>query len=245
MSHFINHLETSFDAWAAALGYPSEALLRIVLAAAAGGMIGLEREIRGRYAGFRTHMLVCLGSALVVVVSTRVASLPWHNPAGAEIRIDPARIAYGVMMGIGFLGAGTILHRGDQVHGLTTAAGLWCAAALGLGMGLGMYVLSFLTAVLVLAALALLRYLERVLPKRHHRNLTLRCRWRAGAVAEITQRFRDAGFKVFEADFRRTPDLSVADVKVHVSYVQAVRYRAMEKQLESDPDCQLIASEEA
>src|SRR5438046_2452662 len=135
-------------------GWPIDALLRLVLAMIAGGLVGLEREMRGRQAGFRTNLLVCLGSALVMLVSNSVALAIWHTPAERiNINIDPARIAYGVMTGIGFLGAGAIVKSGTSVRGLTTAAGLWCVAAIGLAAGFGMYLIVFMATALVLLAL--------------------------------------------------------------------------------------------
>ncbi|MGH7176673.1 MAG: MgtC/SapB family protein, partial [Tepidisphaeraceae bacterium] len=115
--------------WAGSLGVPGEALLRLVLAAVFGGLIGMERELRGRQAGFRTYLLVCLGSTLAMIVSIEFAVHPWHAQSlnqGVNINVDPARVAYGVMTGIGFIGAGTFVQSKGSVRGLTTAAGLWC-----------------------------------------------------------------------------------------------------------------------
>src|SRR6476469_8249998 len=109
--------------WAASLGAPTEDLIRMALAVIAGGLVGLEREVRGRQAGFRTYILVCLGSAVVMIVSNELALHRWAPQVqGVTISVDPGRIAYGVMTGVGFLGAGVIVqnHRG-VVHGLTTA----------------------------------------------------------------------------------------------------------------------------
>ncbi|HET9440753.1 MAG TPA: MgtC/SapB family protein, partial [Longimicrobiales bacterium] len=105
-------------------------LLRLLLAAALGGMIGLEREHSGKPAGFRTNMLICLGAALITEVSFNVA----HTASG-----DPGRIAAQIVSGIGFLGAGTILHSRGSVYGLTTAATLWVVAAIGMAVGARSY----------------------------------------------------------------------------------------------------------
>jgi putative Mg2+ transporter-C (MgtC) family protein len=121
----LESFDTQLTVWAASLGWPLEGLLRLSLAVVLGGLVGMEREIRGRQAGFRTYLLVCVGAALAMVVSIHFARVPWHAHPGVTINIDPARIAYGIMAGIGFLGAGTILHTKGQVRGLTTAAGLW------------------------------------------------------------------------------------------------------------------------
>jgi putative Mg2+ transporter-C (MgtC) family protein len=138
--------------WANGLDWPVEPLIRLALAALLGGLVGLEREVRGRQAGFRTNLLVALGCALIMIVSISFASHPWppHAP-NFSVSVDPARIAYGVMAGIGFLGAGVIVKYEGGVHGLTTAAGLWCVAAIGLACGVGLYLIALSAAVLVLA----------------------------------------------------------------------------------------------
>src|SRR5690242_21632505 len=107
----LESLDHQLQHWAMQLGWPLESFLRLIVAAIAGGLVGLERELRGRQAGFRTNMLVCIGSALVMIVSAQVAVYDWpsHNKPGVNINVDPARIAYGVMGGIGFLGAGVII----------------------------------------------------------------------------------------------------------------------------------------
>src|SRR5256885_15963979 len=113
MAMWLEHLNQFLASWAAALGPTGEGFLRLFLAAIAGGLVGLERELRGRQAGFRTYLLVCLGSALVMIVSTEFGVHHWTAQTpnqGVNINVDPARIAYGVMTGIGFLGAGVIGH---------------------------------------------------------------------------------------------------------------------------------------
>src|SRR5215211_6125047 len=149
----LHDLDLSLTGWANGLQWPLEPLIRLVIAALAGGLVGLEREVRGRQAGFRTNMLVCLGSALVMIVSIHFASFAWEHQPGINVNVDPARIAYGVMTGIGFLGAGTILHHRGAVRGLTTAAAMWCVAAIGLAAGVGMYIVTALAAAIVLGAL--------------------------------------------------------------------------------------------
>jgi putative Mg2+ transporter-C (MgtC) family protein len=126
--------------------------LRLALALIVGAVIGLERERRGRPAGLRTFILVALGSSLFMLVSIYVASL---NGRG-----DPARIAAQVVTGIGFLGGGLLLRTGDTVRGLTTAAGIWAVAALGLAAGAGMYTVTVVGTALVLIVLAVLRPVE-------------------------------------------------------------------------------------
>lgn len=129
--------------------------LRIFLAAFLGGLVGFEREIRGRTAGFRTHMLVCVGSALFMATSFLV------SVQCAQFGVvDPSRIAAGVVTGVGFLGAGAVIRFGSSVQGLTTAASIWTVSAIGLAIGAGLYNAGIITTVIVLIVLFLSR-LER------------------------------------------------------------------------------------
>ena len=130
-----------------------EYILRILIAALMGGAIGLEREYRAKGAGFRTHFLVALGSALLMVLSQYGFMDLLESNKDLSIRLDPSRIAAQVVSGIGFIGAGTIIFQKHVVKGLTTAAGIWVVGAIGMGCGAGLYVLSVTTTVLVLIGL--------------------------------------------------------------------------------------------
>ncbi len=139
---------------------PVEILERLLLAAFLGGVIGIERERREWAAGLRTHMLVCLGAALAIIVS----AFGFGDVLGHEgVMLDPSRIAAQVISGIGFLGAGTILflQREQVIRGLTTAAGLWAVAAIGLAAGSGMYIAAVLATVVAALIMAGLKPLER------------------------------------------------------------------------------------
>jgi putative Mg2+ transporter-C (MgtC) family protein len=146
-----------------------EELLRVVVAAALGGAVGLERELREREAGFRTHMLVSVGSALFTLVS----AYGFHEflvHGGNVVRADPTRIAAQIVTGIGFLGAGAIIRQGFSVRGLTTAATLWVVAAIGMASGAGYYSAAVITTALVLFSLWPLRIfafrvMQRVRPE--------------------------------------------------------------------------------
>ncbi len=130
-----------------------EIILRLVLALVLSGLIGWEREIHERPAGFRTHILVCLGATLIMLISQNM-----HEIFGEAS--DPGRIAAQVVSGIGFLGAGTIIREGVSVKGLTTAASLWAVAGIGLGVGAGFYFGSIVTAALVFLSLWFLSKIE-------------------------------------------------------------------------------------
>jgi len=123
-----------------------------------GGLIGLERELRGKPAGLRTNILICLGSCIFTIVST--------NLTGSE----PGRIAAQIVTGIGFLGAGAIIHSGIGIHGLTTAAGIWVVAGIGMACGAGMYALAIFSTILSLIALLLLPMLEKKINKTPNSN---------------------------------------------------------------------------
>jgi len=134
-----------------------ELILRIFVAALLGGLIGLEREYRSKEAGFRTHFLVAMGSALFMVVSAYGFADSLTNDLQ---RWDVSRVAAQVVSGIGFIGAGTIIFRKSEnvVSGLTTAAGVWVVAAIGLACGGGMYKVAIVSTVLVLAGLEAFNY---------------------------------------------------------------------------------------
>lgn len=140
-------------------------VLPLVAAIVAGGLIGFEREWRGRSAGFRTHILVCLASALLMEAAVSQATWRFAALPGTEIVSDPTRMAHGVLTGIGFLCAGVIFRSGYSVHGLTTAASLWITATIGLLFGAGLFLLGLVGAALTLGVLAGLRLLTAHLPQ--------------------------------------------------------------------------------
>jgi putative Mg2+ transporter-C (MgtC) family protein len=142
-----------------------EALVRLVLAAALGGAVGLERELREREAGFRTHMLVSVGSALFTIASA-YGFRDFLVGGGNVVRADPTRIAAQIVTGIGFLGAGAIIRQGLSVRGLTTAATLWVVAAIGLTTGAGYYWPAVATTAIALFSLWPLRIFAHVVISR-------------------------------------------------------------------------------
>ncbi len=173
-----------------------EIALSLIAALAAGSLIGLERTYHGRPAGFRTHALVCVASALLMLVS--VYQWRWFVGTPLEaIRTDPTRMAQGIMTGIGFLGAGVIFKEGATVRGLTTAASIWITAALGILFGVGFYDTAILGTVLALGALAGFRRFERRLPVQVFANIRI-CfpRDRAPDTAGVTALLTDHGFSV-------------------------------------------------
>jgi len=136
-------------------------ILRLFIAAILGGVVGIERENQKRAAGLRTHILVSLGSALVMITSEYMFKV-----YGELTDIDPARLGAQVISGIGFLGAGTIIKQGTSVRGLTTAASLWAVACIGLATGTGFYTAAVITAAIVFLTLMFLRKFENVLNRK-------------------------------------------------------------------------------
>ena len=134
-----------------------ELLLRLGVAIALGGAIGYERELRDRPAGLRTHLIVALAAATFTVVSLHVVYFQ-HYANDGVVRIDVGRIASNIVVGIGFLGGGAILHSGKSIKGLTTAASLWLTASVGLAAGGGMFVVAFAVTAASLFALSVLWY---------------------------------------------------------------------------------------
>jgi putative Mg2+ transporter-C (MgtC) family protein len=141
-----------------------EGILRIGIAAVLGGTIGFERETLNKPAGLRTHMLVSLGAAMFMVIALLIVADYGGDPV--QGRIDPTRIGSTIVTGIGFLGGGIIFRTQDRIRGLTTAAGLWVAAAIGMAVGGGYYVLAIGGTVLSLVVLVIMRELEPLTPVR-------------------------------------------------------------------------------
>jgi putative Mg2+ transporter-C (MgtC) family protein len=155
-------------------------LIRMGLAALMGGIVGLEREAVNRPAGFRTHVLVCVGSALIMIVSM---SMYFSFPPGTT---DPSRIAAQVVSGIGFLGAGTILREGVNIKGLTTAASLWAIAGIGLACGAGLFVPAGFGTLIIFLTLVVLKRIEFwVAIKKRYKQLTLRIADVPGQIGAI------------------------------------------------------------
>jgi putative Mg2+ transporter-C (MgtC) family protein len=149
-----------------------EMVLRLLAALAAGAMIGYERSFHGRPAGFRTHVLVCTASSLLMLVTVYEAH--WVRAAVDSVRLDPTRMAQGIMTGIGFLGAGVIIKEGLFVRGLTTAASIWITAAIGILAGIGFYFPLAVSVVITLGTLALFRWIEARIPTQAYYHFEVR-----------------------------------------------------------------------
>ena len=195
----------------------AEVILRVVLAAALGGAIGLERELRDREAGLRTHLLVSVGAALFTLVSA-YAWTDWTFSTRDGLVFDPTRIAAQVVTGIGFLGAGAIIRQGLSVKGLTTAATLWVVAAIGMAAGVGYYEAALVTTALVLVTLWPLRILAfklsaRVRPAEGRVAVDLPAGASAVSILEAVER---TGADVTSLEFEQEGDRRRVDIVVRL-----------------------------
>lgn len=171
---------------------------RIGLAALLGGLIGAERERTGKWAGLRTHMLIAVGSALLTDISVLIGL---HYAQGHSNAWDPGRIAAQIVSGVGFIGAGTIIQSRGAVQGLTTAAGLWVASAIGIAVGAGFYAQAVITTVALLVILAGLRPLEAHL-RRDRQSVVLRLA-REQKLSRLLEVLEKSGIKVENVSISR------------------------------------------
>lgn len=171
----------------------------------AGGAIGLERSFHGRPAGFRTHTLVCMASSLLMLLT--MYEPRWFPGVSESVRIDPTRMAQGIMTGIGFLGAGVIFQEGLTVRGLTTAASIWITSAIGVLMGTGLYFAGGLATVLTLGVLSGFRWIEAAIPSQQYAHHRVRFDRGSVLAEEDLRRLLGAhGFTVSGLSYRLTDD---------------------------------------
>jgi putative Mg2+ transporter-C (MgtC) family protein len=199
-------------------------LLRLTLAVIFGGLIGLERERKRRPAGMRTYMLVCLGAALTVLLSQYEYYMLNHDwaaiAAEVGIRTDVSRFGAQVINGIGFLGAGTIIVTGHQeVKGLTTAAGLWASACMGLAIGAGFYECVLLSFALILLSIRLLPAIENAIVE-NARNMNIYVEFQSmDDVGPILNRIKSQDVQIYDVDITRGRE----ETNRHPSAVFSVR----------------------
>ena len=176
-------------------------LLHLTYAAIAGALIGFERSYHGRPAGFRTHILVCIASSLLML-------LPEYQPAFMDklpietLRLDPTRMAQGIMTGIGFLGAGAIMRAGLSVRGLTTAASIWMTASIGIMFGVGFYMPAVIATIVTFLTLSIFRSLETKMPSFSFAHLTVRFpRESITPVADVERMINELGIAATDPSY--------------------------------------------
>jgi putative Mg2+ transporter-C (MgtC) family protein len=179
---------------------------RLLVALVFGGLVGMERSYHGRPAGFRTHTLVCLASAVLMLVT--VYEGQWFASRVVErVTVDPTRMAQGIMTGIGFLGAGVIMKEGLSVRGLTTAASIWITAAIGILVGIGFYFPAGLAAALTLCTLSGFRWIETKIPTQQYAQLVVRfARESAMPETELRELVKSLAFSIANLHYRLADD---------------------------------------
>jgi len=184
-----------------------EVLLRLFLSILLGGAIGVERQAHGRAAGLRTHILVCLGSTLAMVVTQA------FGPS-----VDPGRALAGILTGIGFLGAGVIVKSNEIVRGLTTAACVWFVAALGVAVGQGLYVIAGVSTALVLIVLTLLSWFSHKVPTlNYHTVIVSATTLQASALdAQCRNLFESEGFRIIAVSSRIVKEPALTELTFHL-----------------------------
>lgn len=205
----------------------TEMSLRLLLALGLGGLIGLERELGGHPAGFRTHILVCLGSAVIVLLSMYGFA---DFAAEPNVRLDPARLAAQVISGVGFLGAGTIMRNGFGVTGLTTAASLWVSAAIGLSAGAGFYYGAVISTFLVVMSLFALNKVEKLFSRtKKVRDLLIRLEKNSSGLHYVLEHLNNSGMQINKivVENERDSDVqsgSYLNIRIHLKLKKSKRY---------------------
>lgn len=171
-----------------------ELLLQVVLATVLGGAIGMERELSGKPAGLRTNILICVGATLFTVLSLKLSG----------VRGDPARVAAQILPGVGFIGAGTILHARGSITGLTSAATIWVVAAIGMALGAGAYTEAVGTTLIVMLILAGLGYFEKLVARHStHSHVQIHAKPEGTALEDLEALIRRSGLEVERVESRR------------------------------------------
>ncbi len=210
-------------------------IYRLLAAVLAGALIGFERSFRGRPAGFRTHTLVCLASASLMLVT--VFEWQWVQSRTEEmIRMDPTRMAQGIMTGIGFLGAGVIFKEGITVRGLTTAASIWITAAIGILLGIGLYFPAAITTVLVLFALSAFRWVESMMPTQNYARLDVMfAKDAAMPESELRQALEAQGFSASRLHYRLIEGGTRVEYRTMIHTSDAANFNSLSRTLLSNP----------
>lgn len=204
-----------------------EMLIRLGLACLLGGLVGIERERTKHPAGFRTHILVCIGSTLVMLCNMYIFEKYKHIS-----NVDPARLGAQVISGIGFLGAGTILKEGVTIRGLTTAASLWTVACIGIAIGLGFYHGAIFATIFVLVTLVVFSKIEHILGgKRGHIVLKIKSVDKPGQIGKIGTELGTLNVLIDDISMERTNDDNVL-IKVRVNRTKGLDEGTMIEQIE-------------
>lgn len=215
-----------------------EIIIRLLLGALFGGIIGFERHAHGRPAGFRTHLLVCVSSVLIMIVSEYYHYLSLLDPA--YIRIDPARLAAGAITGVGFLGAGVIVKVGVNVQGLTTAASLWIVSAIGLATGSGLYTAGLVGFVITYLSLWILRLVEDRMPSVDYKFMTVIMSG-PGNEEAIRSAVKKHEARVSKTDYERDIEKNEASFQITIVYKNEAAIRNILDAVSSLPSVKRVS----
>lgn len=205
---------------------------RLAFSALLGSLIGFERERLSWAAGLRTHMLVCVGATLIMIVS----AYGFNDVLAPGVSLDPSRMAAQVVSGVGFLGAGAIMARGEVVRGLTTAASVWSVAGIGLAVGGGLYIPAVAATVIILIILAGIKPLERrFIGSRQARELTIRAERDTLPLAVLHEALGAGSARVTRFILQQKAGTELDEVTVSLSRVSPVQFLAIRKRLEAIP----------
>jgi putative Mg2+ transporter-C (MgtC) family protein len=221
-----------------------ELLLRLVTGTVLGGVIGYERDVHGRPAGLRTHVIVALASSTFMVISTQFVHFQTYAK-GDLVAVDPSRIAASAVSGIGFLGAGAILRTGISVQGLTTAAGLWLVAAIGLCSGAAMYAESVVVTAVGLAALTVLRRFEDKEDNVRRRRISLVLGAAAPPAATILSKLEQLGVVVSQAEYEKAIDEGRVSITLDAQIPASLDGERLIATLETQPGLQSMRIQRA
>ncbi len=191
---------------------------KLFTAAVLGGIIGWEREKRGRPAGLRTHLLVCIGVTLMMLVSEHIFIKYQGYDYNSVLRIDPARIAAQVVTGIGFLGAGTIMRSRASIRGLTTAASLWVVAGIGLAVGSGFILPAIFTTAIAIAILVLNALVEKKLKRNKYRTIKMLIAGEGHFLDDIRQILENHSVKLQNYKFKKNVQKSEIEYDLDIKY---------------------------
>jgi putative Mg2+ transporter-C (MgtC) family protein len=209
----------------------STTIIRLSLALLAGSLIGLERTFHGRPAGIRTHSLVCMSSTLLMLLSV----FQWELLASAPIetiRVDPTRMAQGIMTGIGFLGAGVILKESLTIRGLTTAASIWLTASVGVVIGMGLYFAGFLALLFALLVLIVFRRIEHFIPTQQYGHLIVSfSRENHLTEDELRKLIDEHAFNCFDISYCLNHDGKMIQYEMTINTTQQQNFRRLSETL--------------
>jgi len=206
----------------------NEIIIRLLLGTLFGGVIGFERQVHGRPAGFRTHILVCIAAVLIMLVSEYYQYL--SSIDSSYIRIDPGRIAAGALAGVGFIGAGVVLKAGLSIQGLTTAACIWVVSAIGLAIGSGLYLAGGITFLITIFSLASLRIVEKKMPKLTYRFLTITADLSADED-QIMAIIKKTDLSIVNIDYEQCTDSGIIIFYITVSFYRYHTFKTLINEL--------------